>query len=50
VASGLGKTSLYKLACEGKLRMVKVAGRTLVDAASLRNLIQNAKTHIAEAA
>jgi len=37
---GLGRTSLYKLANQGKLRLVKVAGRTLVDAVSLRNLIQ----------
>ena len=36
---GLGTTSIYKLAGEGKLRLVKVAGRTLVDAASLRSLI-----------
>jgi excisionase family DNA binding protein len=36
--TGIGRTSLYKLATEGKLRLVKVAGRTLVDAASLRAL------------
>lgn len=37
---GLGRTTLYKLANEGKLRLIKVAGRTLVDAASLRALIE----------
>ena len=36
--AGIGRTSLYKLANDGKLRLVKVAGRTLVDAASLRAL------------
>lgn len=41
---GLGRTSLYALANEGKLRMVKVAGRTLVDAASLRALVGKAAT------
>ena len=39
---GLGRTSLYKLANEGKLRLIKVAGRTLVDARSLRDLIEQA--------
>ena len=40
--AGIGRTSLYKLATEGKLRLVKVAGRTLVDAASLRALFATA--------
>lgn len=39
---GVGRTSIYKLANEGKLRLIKVAGRTLVDAASLRSLIEQA--------
>ena len=27
---GIGRTSVYKLAAEGKLRLIKVAGRTLI--------------------
>ena len=36
---GFGRTLLYKLAKEGKLRLLKVAGRTLVCGDSLRALI-----------
>ena len=36
---GLGKTSIYELMKSGKLRAIKVAGRTLIDAASARELI-----------
>jgi hypothetical protein len=39
-AIGIGRTSLYRLASERKLRLVKIAGRTLVDAASLRDLVK----------
>lgn len=38
-AAGIGRTTLYKLAGEGRLRLIKVGGRTLIDAASLRALI-----------
>ncbi len=38
-AAGIGRTTLYKLAGEGHLRLIKVGGRTLIDAASLRALI-----------
>lgn len=38
--SGLGRTTLYKLHAEGKLAMIKVAGRTLIPAESLRALLQ----------
>lgn len=38
-ALGLGRTTVYKLAGEGQLRLFKVGGRTLVDASSLRDLI-----------
>ena len=38
-ASGLGRTTLYKLAGEGQLRLIKVGGRTLIEASSLRSLI-----------
>lgn len=37
--SGLGRSTLYKLADEGRLRFVKVLGRTLVDGNSLRALM-----------
>jgi hypothetical protein len=37
--SGLGRTKLYELRAAGALRFLKVAGRTLVDGASLRALL-----------
>jgi excisionase family DNA binding protein len=40
---GIGRTSLYELAADGKLSMIKVAGRTLVPASSLRALIECAE-------
>ena len=39
---GLGKTSVYELMKLGKLKAIKVAGRTLIDANSARELIANA--------
>lgn len=33
---GLSRSHLYRLASEGRIRLVKVASRTLVDAASVR--------------
>lgn len=39
---GIGRTSLYELMNAGKLRAVKIAGRTLIDAASIRALIATA--------
>ncbi len=33
---GLSRSGLYRLAAEGRIRMVKVGARTLVDAASVR--------------
>ena len=38
-ASGLSRSTLYRHAAAGKLRLVKVGGRTLVDANSLRALV-----------
>ncbi len=35
-----GRTSIYKLAAEGKLRLIRVAGRTLIDGDSLRALLR----------
>ena len=40
--SGLGRTTLYKLISDNRLRSVVVAGRRLVLAASLRELLEAA--------
>lgn len=40
---GLGRTMIYELAATGKLKMVKVAGRTLIPSESLRALIESAE-------
>ncbi len=37
---GPGKTRIYELAQEGKLRLVRVGGRTLIDGDSLRTLLR----------
>ena len=34
--SGLSRSNLYRLAAQGRIRMVKIGARTLVDAASVR--------------
>jgi excisionase family DNA binding protein len=39
---GLSRSTLYRHAAAGRLRLVRVGGRTLVDAASLRALIEGA--------
>lgn len=36
---GLSRSTLYRHAVAGRLRLLKVGGRTLVDAASLRALL-----------
>ncbi len=33
---GLSRSGLYRLAADGRIRMVKIGARTLVDAASVR--------------
>ena len=38
-ACGLSRATLYRHAKAGRLRLLKVGGRTLVDAASLRALV-----------
>ncbi|HLY79687.1 MAG TPA: hypothetical protein VKQ70_09960 [Caulobacteraceae bacterium] len=38
---GPSRTKLYALAAEGKLRLIRVAGRTLVDGDSLRALLRD---------
>jgi hypothetical protein len=42
-AIGIGRTFLYRLAAEKRLDLRKVGGRTLVTAASLRHLIEDAE-------
>jgi excisionase family DNA binding protein len=41
---GIGKTSLYELMKEGRVKAIKIAGRTLIDAASVRALVAAATT------
>lgn len=36
---GIGRTSIYKLIADGKLRPVKLAGRTLIPRAELERLL-----------
>lgn len=43
-ALGIGRTNLYKIAGEGRLDLRKVGGRTLVTAASIYRLIEEAPT------
>lgn len=43
-AIGIGRTHFYRLANEGRLDLRKVGRRTLVTAASLRRLIEEAET------
>jgi len=38
---GPRRTKLYELAAAGKLKLVRVAGRTLVDGDSLRTLLRD---------
>jgi len=38
---GPGRTKTYELAAEGKLRLVRVCGRTLVEGDSLRALLRH---------
>ena len=39
---GIGRTSLYELIKKGELKAIRVAGHTLIDAASIRTLIATA--------
>lgn len=36
---GLSRSAFYRLAADGKIRMVKMGARTLVDAASVRSFL-----------
>jgi len=42
--SGLSRSALYRLAAEGRIRMVKLGARTLVDAASVRAFLAELPT------
>ncbi|WP_294121009.1 helix-turn-helix domain-containing protein [Sphingomonas sp.] len=42
-AIGIGRTFLYRLAKQGRLDLRRVGGRTLVTAASLQRLIDEAE-------
>ena len=44
-ALGVGKSTLYKLASEGKLRMVRIAGRTLVPESEIDRLAAGSVPH-----
>jgi len=41
---GLSRSGLYRLAAEGRIRMVKLGARTLVDAASVRRFLAELPT------
>lgn len=43
-AIGIGRSFLYRLGSEGKIDLRKIGGRTLVTAASLERLIQEAES------
>jgi hypothetical protein len=38
---GPARTTIYKLAKDGKLKLIKVGGRTLIEGDSLRNLLKH---------
>lgn len=40
IALGIGRTSLYELVKNGELRLIRIAGRTLVPRAELERLVQ----------
>ena len=40
--AGIGRTKLYELAAQGRLRLIRIDGRTLVDGDSLRALLRPA--------
>jgi excisionase family DNA binding protein len=37
---GVGRTSIYKLAADGKIRLVKIAGRTLIPDSEIARLVE----------
>jgi excisionase family DNA binding protein len=45
--TGLGKTTMFALIRDGKLSVVRIGHRTLVQYESLRNLLIHDRTHVA---
>jgi excisionase family DNA binding protein len=41
-AVGIGRTTIYKLIAEGKIRPIKIAGRVLIPAAEIARLLREA--------
>ena len=41
-AVGISKSSLYALARDGQIKLIRIAGRSLVEGASLRRLVAEA--------
>jgi excisionase family DNA binding protein len=41
-AVGIGRTTIYKLIAEGKIRPIKIAGRVLIPAAEIARLFREA--------
>lgn len=41
-AAGVGRSTIYRLVAEGRLRKINIGRRALIDAASLRALIADA--------
>jgi excisionase family DNA binding protein len=37
---GVGRTSIYKLAADGKIRLVKIAGRTRIPDSEIARLVE----------
>jgi hypothetical protein len=40
---GIGRTKLHEMMASGKVRAIRIAGRTLIDVASLRALVNTAE-------
>jgi excisionase family DNA binding protein len=38
---GVGRSSLYKIAAEGKIKLIRIAGRSVVTAESLRSFVES---------
>lgn len=49
-ALGIGPSTLYKLAREGKLRLVRIAGRTIVPESEIARLASGAAPQLKQAA
>ena len=45
-AIGIGKSTLYKLAAEGKVRLIRIAGRTVVPESEIIRLASYGVPHL----